>query len=150
MNGERNTRQSAGFTLIELVVVLAVLAALGAVIIPQVQQLRTEVALKNAASSLASATEHSFAVQLKSGSDWPNQWMVSKTPEICNSLNNLSSSLRHPTATGGSYAIEIPSGYSVAPARSASSGAVTFSVPNATGRSADSPTTNVTCALVED
>lgn len=145
-----SAQRTGGFSLIELVVVLAILAVLGAVAIPQVQQLREDVAVKNAAAGLASAAEQSFALQIRDSNGWPYLWRDDQDPNICEALNDPGRNLVPPTDGHGTYGIEIPAGYTVVPVTSGSTDAVTFSVPNATGGSRDSPTTSVTCALVKD
>ena len=150
MNHPLQKAGRAGFTLVEMVIVLAVLAVLAAVAIPQIQQIQRQVELNNVARSLASAAEHSFALQVSDQNGWPGVWTTAYGVNICDALNDLSSNLVRPSENGGSYGIEIPDGYIVAPAANASSEAVTFSVPNATGGSRDSPTTSVLCALIPE
>jgi len=153
MNRRMSRQPTGGFTLIELVVVLAVLAVLGAVAIPQVQQLRNQARIQALASELASATEDSFAVQLREPNGWPNQWMVNKTgnDDICERLNQPSNNLGSPDGERGGYGIdEIPAGYKVVPAAQATDALITFDVPNAEDRQKNSDITSVTCAIVED
>jgi|GEM_PF-6297013 len=70
MNHPLQKAGRAGFTLVEMVIVLAVLAVLAAVAIPQIQQIQRQVELNNVARSLASAAEHSFALQVSDQNGW--------------------------------------------------------------------------------
>lgn len=121
----RHTAQQ-GFTLIELVIVLAVLGALAAIAVPQLTGLQSNAELQGAATSVSSEANNQFANDLAKGSIDGTQtskinWLESG--DVCASVNTKTSTTVVPTLNdtgftladnGGSlgpaeYAVTIPS-----------------------------------------
>ena len=84
-------RKERGFTLIELVVVLAVLGVLIAIAVPQFTNFQTQAQLNAAAASLSSAASTDFASDFSN--DDTGDWEQSTTSDICGALAGSSSIL---------------------------------------------------------
>ena len=93
-------RKERGFTLIELVIVLAVLGVLAAIGIPQLTGIQNEAELAGAGSNIISEANNLFAQQLLNGElDDDTAPNIDWTGNVCSNLNGLSDT-NLPSAAG--------------------------------------------------